>query len=195
MKKPPRQSTQSSSNTCRQCGSIWPHCTKPCPAKGQSCNKCGKPNHFAKMCRTKVITQTRSTQRSTQEGVKQVSCELPAAEPESSSDNEYLNALNHRSSIPQVTVHINEISVDMIVDTGASIDILDDTYTRVNHNNTFTLQLSTKRLFALVMCNTYRNIVILLVYRDTIQPCSCIDIFISSSLYNLTIKAVSLPVL
>ena len=37
----------------------------------------------------------------------------------------------------------------MIVDTSASIDILDeDTYTRVNHNNTFTLQLSTKRLFA-----------------------------------------------
>ena len=86
--------------------------------------------------------------RSTQEGVKQVSCELPAAEPESSSNDEYLYALNHRSSIPQVTVHINEISVDMIVDTGASIDILDeDTYTRVNHN-TFTLQLSTKRLFA-----------------------------------------------
>ena len=149
MKKPPRQSTQSNSNTCRQCGSIWPHRTKPCPAKGQSCNKCGKPNHFAKMCRTKVIKQTRSIQRSVQEGVKQVSCELPAAEPESSSDDEYLYALNHRSSIPQVTVHINEISVDMIVDTGASIDILDeDTYTRVNHNNTFTLQLSTKRLFA-----------------------------------------------
>ena len=149
MKKPSKQSTQSNSNTCRQCESIWPHCTKLCPAKGQSCNKCGIPNHFAKMCRTKVITQTQSTQSSTQEGVKQVSSELPAAEPESSSDDEYLYALNHRSSIPQVTVHINEISVDMIVDTGASIDILDeDTYTRVNHNNTFTLQLSTKRLFA-----------------------------------------------
>ena len=149
MKKPPRQSTQSSSNICQQCGLIWPHRTKPCPAKGQSCNKCGKPNHFAKMCRTKVLTQTQSSQRSIQEGVKQVSCKVPVAESESSSDDEYLYALNHKSSIPQVTVHFNQISVDMIVDTGASIDILDeDTYTRVNHNNTFTLQPSTKRLFA-----------------------------------------------
>ena len=153
VKKPPRQSTQSSSNTCRQCGLIWPHRTKPCPAKGQSCNKCGKPNHFAKMCRTKVTTRTRNTQqRRSQEGVNQVSSELPADEPESSSDDEYLYALNqnhNRSSVPQVTVHINKISVDMIVDTGASIDILDeDTYNKVNHDNTLTLQPSTKRLFA-----------------------------------------------
>ena len=153
VKKPQRQLTQSRSNTCRQCGLIWPHRTKPCPAKGQSCNKCGKPNHFAKMCHTKVTTRTRNTQqRRTQEGVNQVSSELPADEPESSSDDEYLYALNQnrtRSSIPQVTVHINKISVDMIVDTGASIDILDeDTYNKVNHDNTLTLQPSTKRLFA-----------------------------------------------
>jgi len=45
-------------------------------------------------------------------------------------------------------VNINKISVDMIVDTGASIDILDeDAYNRINHKNTITLQLSTKRLF------------------------------------------------
>ena len=86
------------------------------------------------MCHTKVTTRTRNTQqRRTQEGVNQVSSELPADKPESSSDDEYLYALNqnhNRSSIPQVTVHINKISVDMIVDTGASIDILDeDTHT------------------------------------------------------------------
>ena len=101
------------------------------------------------MCRTKVLIRTQSSQRSIQEGIKQVSCEVPVAESESSSDDEYLYALNHKSSIPKVTVHINQISVDMIADNGASIDILnEDTYTRVNHSNTFTLQLSTKRLFA-----------------------------------------------
>lgn len=102
------------------------------------------------MCCTKVTTRTQNTQQRC--GVNQISSELPADEPESSSDDEYLYALNQnrtRSSIPQVTVHINKISVDMIVDTGASIDILDeDTYNKVNHDNTLTLQPSTKRLFA-----------------------------------------------
>ena len=42
---------------------------------------------------------------------------------------------------------INEISVHMIVGTGASIDILDeDTYNRINYKNTFMLQPSIKHL-------------------------------------------------
>ena len=32
---------------------VWPHRDSPCPAKGQTCNKCGKLNHFARMCLTK----------------------------------------------------------------------------------------------------------------------------------------------
>ena len=101
------------------------------------------------MCRTKVLIPGQNTLRSTQKGVKQVSCKVSVAESESSSDDEYLYTLNHKSLIRQITVHINQISVDMIVDTVASIDILDEnTYTRVNHNSTFTIQLSTKRRFA-----------------------------------------------
>ena len=43
------------------------------------------------MCRTKVTTRTQNTQqRHTQEGVNQVSSELPADKPESSNDDEYL---------------------------------------------------------------------------------------------------------
>ena len=153
VKRPPRQATQPSSNTCRQCGLTWPHSTTPCPAKGQSCCKCGKPNHFAKMCRSKLtIPQQRTQQRNNQGRVNHVSSELPAAEPESSSDEEYLYVMSQNSNrylIPRVTVNINEISVDMVVDTGASIDILDEgTYNKVNHKNTLTLQPSTKCLFA-----------------------------------------------
>ena len=39
--------------TCCQCGLTWPHMTTPRPAKGKTCRDCGKPNHFAKMCRSK----------------------------------------------------------------------------------------------------------------------------------------------
>lgn len=47
------RSQQPRSDTCRQCGLIWPHTKSPCPAKGKTCRDCGKPNHFAKMCRSK----------------------------------------------------------------------------------------------------------------------------------------------
>ena len=53
------------------------------------------------------------------------------------------------SKIPTVCVKINEITIDMIIDTGGSIDILDETaYKKVNHNGQITLQPSTKQVFA-----------------------------------------------
>ena len=73
-------------------------------------------------------------------------------DPESSSDDEYLYILSQDargSRIPTMSVMINEIPVDMIIDTGASIDILDETaYHKVNCSGKITLQPSTKQLFA-----------------------------------------------
>ena len=37
---------------CRKCGLTWPHKDNPCPALGQMCRKCGKMNHFARVCRS-----------------------------------------------------------------------------------------------------------------------------------------------
>ena len=52
-------------------------------------------------------------------------------------------------SIPKVSIKINEVTVDMIVDTGASTDILNEvTYCRINHRQNIKLQPSTKCLFA-----------------------------------------------
>ena len=36
---------------CRNCGGRYPH-KGDCPAKGKDCNACGKPKHFAKVCRS-----------------------------------------------------------------------------------------------------------------------------------------------
>ena len=92
------------------------------------------------MCLTKVPQQ-----QGQQSHVNQVT-----ADPDSSSDDEYLYVLSrdtHGSKIPRKSVMINEI--DMIIDTGASIDILDETaYHKVNYSGKITLQPSTKRLFA-----------------------------------------------
>ena len=85
-----RKPTPSNTKTCRQCGLTWPHNAKPCPAKGQVCHKCGKQNHFAKMCLTQVPTQQHSyrPQQRQQPRVNQVT--LEPVDPDSSSDDEYL---------------------------------------------------------------------------------------------------------
>ena len=105
--------------------------------------------HSQPTIRQQRIQQSQSNHKGK---VNQISSEQPEAESESSTDEEYLYILSQNSSwfpIPRVTVNIKKISFDMIVDTGVSIDILDeDTYNRIQHKNTITLQPSTKRLFA-----------------------------------------------
>ena len=46
-------------NSCRNYGLSWLHITSPCPAKGQQCYNCGKQNHFAKVCRSKLSFSTK----------------------------------------------------------------------------------------------------------------------------------------
>ena len=60
--------SQTSETECRKCGLIWPHKMGLCPAKWQTCCKCGKPNKFAWMClskkKSKTITATESSWQS-----------------------------------------------------------------------------------------------------------------------------------
>ena len=158
VKRQPKKSVHPNTTTCRQCGLTWPHSTSPCPAKGQTCHKCGKPNHFAKLCRTKISTVKqqpmghKGQQRKPQQtSVNQV-VSVPVESKSSSSDDEYLYVMSQDSpgsKIPTVSVTINKVPIDMIVDTGASIDILDETaFDKVNHSDNITLQSSAKRLFA-----------------------------------------------
>ena len=51
------KSQQIRSSTCHQCELACPHKTGSCPAEEKTCQKCGKPNHFAKMCLTKSSTK------------------------------------------------------------------------------------------------------------------------------------------
>ena len=146
------KSQQTRSSTCRQCGLTWPHKKGPCPAKGKTCRKCGKPNHFAKMCRTKSSTRPRQHQGSQNADVIQVS--TIQEQPTSSSDDEYLYTMNYGPNIPKIpkaSVEIDNVKVEMIVDTGATTDILDETtYRSICQHETTDLQPTTKRLFAYV---------------------------------------------
>ena len=103
------------------------------------------------MCLTQVPTQQHSyrLQQRQQPRVNQVTSK--PVDPDSSSDDEYLYVLSqdaYGSRIPTMSVMISEIPVDMIIDTGASINILDETtYRKLNYSGKITLQPSTKQLF------------------------------------------------
>ena len=57
--------TPKRTTTCRNCRGIYPH-EGQCPAKGKQCRKCGKCNHFAKVCRR----QSKFKQNETKSGGK-----------------------------------------------------------------------------------------------------------------------------
>ena len=69
-----------------------------------------------------------------------------------SSDDEYLFTLgqnNATTKTPTVSVHVNDIEIEVIVDTGVSTDILDETtFAKVNHLRNIELQTPTKHRFA-----------------------------------------------
>ena len=144
------RSTKSKQSTtkCRKCGLTWPHKTGPCPAKRQTCRKCGKPNHFARMCLSKTATKHPQPPKGhgKKSRIRQVSVQESDA---SNSDDEYLYTLGQGATsakTPTVPVQISGVAVDM---TGASVDIVDEaTFIKINHSKNVQLQPPTKRLFA-----------------------------------------------
>lgn len=103
--------------SCWYCGSK--HDRGQCPAKGKKCNKCGKFDHFAVVCKTK-----RSLSRSKDDKKKDVK----QIESQPISD-EYIYNINteHKRSLNTVlTFDVNGIHKDVIcqLDTGASCNVM-----------------------------------------------------------------------
>ena len=102
------------------------------------------------MCLTKSTAKPHyQQQRSQKANVNQVS----GAQEElaSSSDDEYLYTMNHSSNAPEIlkaSLKISDVIVEMVVDTSATTDILDEvTYRNIHQNEDTELQPTTKRLF------------------------------------------------
>ena len=159
---PPRQtqnrSHQKSPTQCCQCGLSWPHTKNPCPARGKTCNKCGKPNHFAKMCLTGQKSPSTRGQSGSQQRVpnrRHVNTVLASPtrdEDDSSSDDEYVYTLGHEPGtvrVPETNVEINGVKMKMMIDTGASTDIIDEAaFRKIDQTRPIQLEEDTCRIFA-----------------------------------------------
>ena len=113
---------------CFSCGRKGHYSRDPkCPAKGQTCAKCGGKNHWAACCKSKADgfqrkegSKQRTFQRNNQR-VNQVECE-EALEPFA-----FPVIFSHSMQDNVVTVKINDISVDMLVDSGAQVTVMGET--------------------------------------------------------------------
>ena len=106
---------------CRNCGKDYPHKNSKCPAEGKSCNFCHKKNHFESVCRAKK----RQTISKTVHNIEN-------SDNSSSSDEEtggYLFGLSNVNSVtsrPKIKIKVNESPICILVDTGSSINVIDE---------------------------------------------------------------------
>lgn len=107
---------------CYFCGVLYPHRNGRFPARGKTCNSCHKPDHFASVCQSKNKPHVPS------KSIKQLDKAAKYSDSESESE-EYVFGLGQINSVfkqPQIKVEINGIPVTVLVDTGSSINAIDE---------------------------------------------------------------------
>lgn len=135
-----RTNQRQSTSKCYNCGNSWPHVDSPCPARGKSCRNCDRLGHFAKVCRSTTTMPSRHRNKQTVRNIDQDSAS-------SSDSDEWLYTLHkgqqkptktpstiHRVNLPQAKIKINNVNFKLMIDTGASINVLDEnTFTKLQN--------------------------------------------------------------
>ena len=134
--------------TCRNCGGPYPHAggresCDSCPAFGKSCNFCSKPNHFSKVCRSRQASQQAPTTPSTRAPPPKAQARPRRVrhiqqDPEHDESHAVSpDAVNHGDDLvfsigdqkhkqPTATVKVNGTFIRFIIDTGASVNIIEE---------------------------------------------------------------------
>ena len=94
---------------CKYCGMSHVRDKQKCPALGKSCKKCGKLNHFAKVCKSSINTHAVDTEELYVGAINQES----KIDGVSSTDDEW-----------NITVDILNQSLEFKLDTGAKCNVL-----------------------------------------------------------------------
>ena len=120
--------TQQQPKKCTRCGRSPAHNRQQCPAREETCHKCGKKGHFQSMCCTKGVEA------------------IAATESEDSEDTGFLGMVQQsQGSNPwSVTLSVNGTPVDFKIDTGADVTVISKTvHQNIPHS---TLKPPTKTL-------------------------------------------------
>ena len=112
-------STGRKSKLCYRCGNEYPH-QNTCPAMKIECNKCHKVGHFAKCCKSK--SKRNHVNKAQKENVQS----------DNSDDYLFMTCKSNKNERPMSKIKIYDITIDMLVDTGATVNVID-----LNVYNTF----------------------------------------------------------
>ncbi len=134
-------------STCYNCGFDFPHTTGPCPARGKTCGSCKRKNHFTRCCKSKPDGKTpQNPQR-----VRKIEATTEVSESSESSDDDYVFYMDGRNKKRklEVSVKINQENVKFLLDTGASINIIDEnSWQKINSRNNIQLKPTDVKVYA-----------------------------------------------
>ena len=125
---------------CYRCGSQYHVANDPkCPAKNTECRNCKKIGHFDKVCKGGNFNQS----------VKTIGIADTAVDTEGSEPDYVVLKINHELSqcgtYKYANVYINGVQLSMVIDTGATVSLIDYT-TFKEHFTSTQLEPSTIRL-------------------------------------------------
>ena len=121
-----KRQTGDDKENCGWCGSNNRHAKKDCPARDKSCRNCGKLGHWASVCYSNEKPRGKENHNRHHKGRRamQVQEECTTAQAKELSDEEdYCFGVG---KTPKVSVKVNDKEVSFFVDTGSSVNIIDE---------------------------------------------------------------------
>jgi len=108
---------------CSKCGNEAHANKDTCPATGRRCRKCGRPNHFARMC--KGAANDRKDKRANAVEFEQQTNTHRGSQEEEFLEDAFLYQLQEgKSQNPTVAIHVNGIPISLHLDTQADVTVV-----------------------------------------------------------------------
>ncbi|UYV64550.1 K02A2.6-like [Cordylochernes scorpioides] len=116
-KKTVNQNKMKKNIPCRYCATFHEHNRQKCPAWNQTCRKCNKKNHWAKVCKSRMRT------------VQSLESQNSNDEQEDCYSLEYVSEISARKLMTKLELELNGYKESIIcqIDTGATVNVLNFT--------------------------------------------------------------------
>ena len=130
--KDSKNSKKEGESSCFNCGNSWPHKggQKSCPAHGKDCDKCGRKNHFARMCKNKPTNAVEASCSSDSDDsysfeIKSIlKKEGRRRKKEKKNVSFKIKAVKGKKVQTYTKVHISDVEAKMQIDSGADVNTL-----------------------------------------------------------------------